>query len=52
VDPGEVFGSPEGVAFMKASSDAWRDADIAAGTPAEVATPAADRTFAAFTATE
>jgi uncharacterized protein YndB with AHSA1/START domain len=41
--------SDEAMAFMRASSDAWCDADIAAGTPADVARAAADRTAEAYT---
>jgi uncharacterized protein YndB with AHSA1/START domain len=42
--------SPDGVDFMARSNDAWRDADIADGTDPEVATAAAERTLAAYTA--
>ena len=43
------MASDEGKAVMKASSDAWCEADIARGTPAEVARAAAERTEAAYT---
>jgi uncharacterized protein YndB with AHSA1/START domain len=41
--------SDEAKAFMRGSSDAWCDADIAGGTPADVARAAADRTTEAYT---
>jgi uncharacterized protein YndB with AHSA1/START domain len=41
--------SADGLEFMALSNDAWRDADIAAGTDPKVAGPAADRTLAAYT---
>lgn len=41
-------GSDEGRAFMRASSEAWHDAHVAAGAPAEVAREAADRTVTAY----
>lgn len=52
VTPAEAMtwlASPEGVAFMQQSNDAWRDATIAAGTDARIAQGAADRTIAAYT---
>ncbi len=55
VDPADAMAwlsSPDGVAFVTTSSDAWCEAAIAAGTPAEQARAAADRTTAAYTATE
>jgi len=36
--------------LMRRSSQGWRDADVASGTPAEVAAAAADRTAEAYTA--
>jgi uncharacterized protein YndB with AHSA1/START domain len=44
--------SEGGRRFMAASNDAWRDADIASGTPVDDATGAAERTLAAYTGTE
>lgn len=41
-------GSDEGRAFMRASNEAWRDAHVAAGAPAEAAREAADRTATAY----
>ena len=41
--------SDEAKDFMRSSSDAWCDADIAGGTPTEVARAAADRTTEAYT---
>jgi hypothetical protein len=41
--------SDEAKEFMRRSSDAWCDADIAGGTPADVAREAAERTAAAYT---
>jgi hypothetical protein len=41
--------SADGLEFMAASNEAWRDADITSGTDPEVAGPAADRTLAAYT---
>ena len=55
VDPADAMAwlsSPDGVAFVTTSSDAWCEAAIAAGTPADEARAAADRTTAAYTATE
>jgi uncharacterized protein YndB with AHSA1/START domain len=52
VDPAQVRAwqaSDEAREFMRDSSDAWCDADIAGGTPADVARAAADRTTAAYT---
>lgn len=43
------FMSPEGMAFLTASSEAWRDADVAGGADPEVATAAAQRCLKAFT---
>ncbi|HYD11002.1 MAG TPA: SRPBCC family protein [Acidimicrobiales bacterium] len=51
-DPAEVFASPDGIRFMQASSLGWCEADIAGGTPADVARAAEARTIAAYTATE
>ena len=54
VDPRRVEAwtqSPDGKRFMTLSSDAWRGADIAAGTPRAVADAAAGRTAAAYTQT-
>ncbi len=42
--------SADGKAFMTASGEQWREADIAAGTDAAAATAAADRCIAAYTA--
>jgi len=42
-------GSEEGVRFITLSSEGWRDASIAAGTPEEDARAAADRTTAFYT---
>ena len=41
--------SDEGKQFMRLSSDAWAEADIAAGTDAERARTLADNTYAAYT---
>jgi len=41
--------SDEAKDFMRSSSDAWCDADIAGGTPTDVARAAADRTTEAYT---
>ena len=52
VDPVRVdewTRSDPGLRFMTLSSDAWRDADAASGTPAIDAAAAADRTIAAYT---
>ena len=43
------MASEEGVAFMRGSSEAWREASVAAGTPEDEARAAADRTTAAYT---
>lgn len=43
------MASDEGKAFMRLSGHAWRVADIAGGTPEEVANAAAARTIAAYT---
>jgi uncharacterized protein YndB with AHSA1/START domain len=57
LDTGETLGpefgqqwvvSAEGVQFTRLSSDAWRDADVAAGADPEQARAAADRTTAAY----
>jgi uncharacterized protein YndB with AHSA1/START domain len=53
VDPAEVMAwtaSPDGKAFIGASSDGWGRASIAAGTPEQEAREAAARTTAAYTA--
>ena len=53
IDPPEAMAwqsSEEAKAFMRVSSDAWCAADIAGGTPADVARAAADRTIEAYTA--
>jgi uncharacterized protein YndB with AHSA1/START domain len=42
--------SDEGKEFMRLSSDAWAEADIAAGTDPERARKLADQTYAAYTA--
>lgn len=55
VDPNwamEWMGSDDGKQFMAASSEAWREASVAAGTPEAEARAAADAVFAAYTATE
>jgi len=55
VDPTRVeewTRSEAGLRFMAQSSDAWRDADVASGTPAAVASGAAARTIAAYTGGE
>ena len=52
VDPVRVdewTRSAAGLRFMTLSSDVWCAADIASGTAADVARPAADRTIAAYT---
>jgi uncharacterized protein YndB with AHSA1/START domain len=52
VDPasaGAWMVSDEGRAFMRGSSDSWREASIASGIPPEVARAAAARTLAAYT---
>jgi uncharacterized protein YndB with AHSA1/START domain len=52
MDPAEAqawMGSPEGVQFMKESSEAWYTAAVAAGETEEAARAAADRTTAAYT---
>lgn len=54
VDPADSAAwaaSDEGRAFMTRSSEAWRDASVAAGTDATAAREAADRTTAAYTGT-
>jgi uncharacterized protein YndB with AHSA1/START domain len=53
VDPEAAMAwmtSPEGVAFMTASGEAWYEADVAAGADPARARAAADRTLAAYTA--
>ncbi|HEX9732067.1 MAG TPA: SRPBCC family protein [Thermoanaerobaculia bacterium] len=42
-------GSEEGMSFMRRSSERWRDAAIASGTPEEAAQAAAERTIAFYT---
>jgi uncharacterized protein YndB with AHSA1/START domain len=52
VDPAAVdewTRSADGLRFMTESSDSWRDADIASGTPVDDATAKADRTLGAYT---
>jgi uncharacterized protein YndB with AHSA1/START domain len=52
VDPADAvawLASPDGVAFVTTSSDAWCDASVAAGAPPDEARAAADRTTAAYT---
>lgn len=52
VDPSEAEAwsmSEEGQQYMKRSSEAWRDASIAAGTDPDAARAAADRTTAFYT---
>ena len=54
VDPAESAAwaaSDEGRAFMTRSSEAWRDASVAAGADPDEAREAADRTTAAYTGT-
>lgn len=54
VDPAESAAwaaSDDGRAFMTRSSEAWRDASVAAGTDPAAAGAAADRTTAAYTGT-
>jgi uncharacterized protein YndB with AHSA1/START domain len=41
--------SEEGIAFLRGSSEGWRAAGVAAGTPEDEARAAADRTTAAYT---
>jgi uncharacterized protein YndB with AHSA1/START domain len=51
VDPAEFAtwsASDEGRRFMTLSSEAWRDADVAAGTDPDAANEAAERTAAAY----
>ena len=45
----ESVPSPELITFMRLSSDDWCRASIEAGTPADEARAAADRTIAAYT---
>jgi uncharacterized protein YndB with AHSA1/START domain len=45
----EIVAGPAGAAFTARSSDAWCEADVAAGTPEAVARARADRTTAAYT---
>ncbi|HEX8344891.1 MAG TPA: polyketide cyclase, partial [Actinoplanes sp.] len=45
------IASPDGRLFMTLSSDAWYEANIAAGADEAAARAAADRTTAAYTAT-
>lgn len=42
--------SEEGITFMRRSGEAWRDADIALGTPKDKAQAAFEACFAAYTA--
>jgi uncharacterized protein YndB with AHSA1/START domain len=52
VDPAEAmawFGSPEGLAFVRGSSEAWYEANTAGGEDPATARAAADRTAAAYT---
>jgi uncharacterized protein YndB with AHSA1/START domain len=52
VDPEAAMAwmmSPEGIAFMTASGEAWYEADVAAGADPARARAAADRTLAAYT---
>ena len=49
VEGGAWMATPEGKAFVRATSDGWARAAIAAGTPAEAALAAAARTTAAYT---
>jgi uncharacterized protein YndB with AHSA1/START domain len=54
VDPAAVEAwtmSDDGRAFIRQSSERWRDASIAAGTDSDAARAAADRTTAAYTGT-
>ena len=48
-DEMEFATSPEGIAFITGSSNAWAKADIAAGTDPEKAQAAADQTTAFYT---
>jgi uncharacterized protein YndB with AHSA1/START domain len=51
-DPAEAMawmGSPEGVAFMTGSNDAWCEAHVASGEDPATARERADRTLAAYT---
>lgn len=41
--------TPEGKVFVRGASEGWRDASIAAGTPAESAGPAAERSTGFYT---
>jgi uncharacterized protein YndB with AHSA1/START domain len=55
VDPAESMAwqtSEQAREYMRLSSERWGEADIASGTPEDVARPAAERTTAAYTATE
>ncbi|WP_410591951.1 SRPBCC family protein [Amycolatopsis sp. lyj-23] len=52
VDPQAAMAwmmSPEGIRFMTASSEAWYEADVAAGADPATARAAADRTLKAYT---
>jgi hypothetical protein len=51
LDPADYEGTPQALAFMRASSDAWAEASIAAGTPEAAARAAAGRTTAFYTGT-
>ena len=55
VDRGEVdawMASEDGVRFVTLASEGWREASVAAGTPAEDARGAADRSTAFYTGAE
>jgi uncharacterized protein YndB with AHSA1/START domain len=55
VDPSEGLAwvaSPDGRRFVALSSEAWRDAAVAAGADAAAASAAAERTTAAYTGAE
>lgn len=45
----EWMSSPEGLAFYRASGEAWIAADIASGTPPEIATPRGQATIRFYT---
>jgi uncharacterized protein YndB with AHSA1/START domain len=52
VDPKAALswlGTDEGKQFVRGSSDGWRRASAASGTPEDAANAAAERTFAAYT---
>lgn len=48
----EWLASAEGLRFLRAGSEAWYEASVAAGTPEPEARAAADRTLAAYTGQE